>query len=690
MRLPFNAIEISRKFELAIGLSIILFVFKIISPISSSPFTIFINESLVIAVAYFWFLYISEYLQSKIDSILSIILNAGILTSLIFSLNAILSYLIDNSFTANSSYDFFQILLTISISYVFLGAIIYIFTVFRELFLLRQKKDPQAFFNIMLLFFLLAYFSNITFKLNSDLDYIFNAFYVVSIILISLNSLRVAWIAFLPKKQKVYLLIISIILSILFGFNFSFTLENNIIQQIVINFSPGLQLLINLITLYGAIYFGVIFFTTLFHLPTAEAFDRKANEVSSLIDLSKLITQVFDKKELADTVTKMLTKVCNSDSAWLVIKNDNGIEIASVNEIGYLEAEKITEILLNETSKENNSLITFNRKSLKLNIKSELKTVLFSAVAIAPLKVHEEISGYLFTARKTHYSFDEDEKKSVEAFADYAAVALENAKLLKESIEKERLEKELDVAREIQFKILPSKTPECTHLKIASLFVPAFEVGGDYYDFFNLGEQKLGFVVADVSGKGISAAFIMAEVKGIFESLAKIIDSPRELLIKVNEILKNSLDKKSFVTAIYGIVDGKNSKVILSRCGHTPILYSHDNLIERLTPAGIGLGLDYSGSFTNTIKEMEINLKNNDILVFYSDGITESKNHNMEDFGYDRLEKLIQSNKEKDVDSIANSIMQELTLFSKDSSQHDDITLVIFKWSFNNNLAGVK
>jgi len=689
MRLPFYAIEISRKFELAISLSIILFVFKIISPISSSPFTIFINESLVIAVTYFWFLYISEYLQSKIDSILSIILNAGILTSLIFSLNAILSYLIDNSFTANSSYNFFQILLTISISYVFLGAIIYIFTVFRELFLLRQKKDPQAIFNVMLLFFLLAYFSNITFKLNSDLDYIFNAFYVVSIILISLNSLRVAWIAFLPKKQKVYLLIISVILSILFSFNFSFTLENNIIQQIIINFSPGLQLLINLITLYGAIYFGVIFFTTLFHLPTAEAFDRKANEVSSLIDLSKLITQVFDIKELADTVTKMLTKVCNSDSAWLVIKNNNGFEIASVNEIGYLEAEKITELLLNETSQENNSLITFNRKALKLNIKSELKTVVFSAVAIAPLKLHEEISGYLFTARKTHYSFDEDEKKSVEAFADYAAVALENAKLLKESIEKERLEKELDVAREIQFKILPSKTPECTHLKIASLFVPAFEVGGDYYDFFDLGEQKLGFVIADVSGKGISAAFIMAEVKGIFESLSKIIDRPRELLIKVNEILKNSLDKKSFVTAIYGIVDGKTSKVILSRCGHTPILYSHDNLIERLTPAGIGLGLDYSGSFTNTIKEMEINLKNNDILVFYSDGITESKNHNMEDFGYDRLEKLIQSNKEKDVDSIANSIMQELTQFSKDSSQHDDITLVIFKWSFNNNLAGV-
>lgn len=689
MKLPFNSTEISRKFEIAISFSIILFVFKLLSPISTSTITIFLNEALIISTAYFWFLYISEYIHSKIDSILSIILNAGILTSLIFSLNAILSFLFDNNFTESSSYNFFEILLATSISYIFLGSIIYIFTVFRELFSLRQKKDPQSFFNVMLLFFLLTLFSNITFKLDSDLDFIFNAFYVVSIILISFNSLRVAWIAFLPKKQKVYLLIISIVLSILFGFNFSFTLDKNVIQEILINFSPGLQLIINLITLYGAIYFGVIFFTTLFHLPTAEAFDRKANEVSSLIDLSKLITQVFDIKELADTVTTMLTKVCNSDSAWLVIKNGESFEIASVNNIGYLEAEQVTDFLLKENSHQKDTLITYGRKTIKFNIKSDIKTILFSAIAIAPLKIHDDIGGFLFTARKDHFSFDEDEKKSVEAYADYAAVALENAKLLKESIEKERLEKELDVAREIQFKILPNKTPQCVHLKISSLFVPAFEVGGDYYDFFELGDQKLGFVIADVSGKGISAAFIMAEVKGIFESLAKIIDSPRELLIKANEILKNSLDKKSFVTAIYGVVDGKSSKIVFARCGHTPALYLHNDLIERLTPSGIGLGLDFGTSFTNTLKEMEINLKNNDILVFYSDGITESKNSEMEDFGYDRLENLIHEFRERDVDTIANEIMKELTLFSKDNSQHDDITLVIFKWSFNNKLAGV-
>ena len=98
---------------------------------------------------------------------------------------------------------------------------------------------------------------------------------------------------------------------------------------------------------------------------------------------------------------------------------------------------------------------------------------------------------------------------------------MENAKLLEESIEKERLEKELDVAREIQRKILPSKNPEFDSLSISSTFIPAFEVGGDYYDFFEISENKLGFVIADVSGKGISAAFIMAEVKGIFESLSQ-------------------------------------------------------------------------------------------------------------------------------------------------------------------------
>ncbi len=293
--------------------------------------------------------------------------------------------------------------------------------------------------------------------------------------------------------------------------------------------------------------------------------------------------------------------------------------------------------------------------------------------------MQDKVNGYLFAGKKESYDFDEDEKKAIEAYADYAAIALENARHIEESIEKERLEKELDVAREIQYKILPNKTPSYPRLDISALFIPAFEVGGDYYDFFELGEDNLGFVIADVSGKGISAAFVMAEVKGVFESLARLIFSPKELLIKANEILIESLDIKTFVTAIYGIINYKTGKLTFSRVGHNPAYLVHGNKIEKITPPGIGLGIDKGSRFSSIITEKELYLSDNDIFMLYTDGIPESQNAELEDFGYERMEKILLKNKERDLIDLSNAIMKEVTIFSKDNSQHDDITLVLFK-----------
>jgi sigma-B regulation protein RsbU (phosphoserine phosphatase) len=540
----------------------------------------------------------------------------------------------------------------------------------------------------MMFVIFLAAFSSAIVKMDSSTEFIYNTFYVLSIVLISFNSLRVSWIAFLIKKQKLYLLIISIVLSALFAFNFALIISDVFIIRVLSGFSPALLTFLNLIMLYGLIYFGVIFFTTLFHLPTAEAFDRKAEEVSSLIDLSKLITQVFDFKELADTVTKMTTKVSNSDSAWLVISNEDNLELTSIHNIGYLDADEIIDTIDWDKYKNNNEVTVLKKNNLNKPKGNALKKIPFDCIALAPLKVHNKLSGYLLAGRKDNYEFDSDDKKSIGAFADYAAVALENAKLFRESIEKERLEKELDVAREIQYKIIPSKTPECDALKISALFIPAFEVGGDYYDFFKLGENKMGFVIADVSGKGISAAFIMAEVKGIFESLSRLIDSPKELLIRANEILKNSLDSKTFVTAIYGVFDTEKGKLLFSRVGHTPVHVLRNKNVKRLTPGGIGLGLDYSDKFSQSIKEMEFDLINDDILVFYTDGVTESQDEDNNDFGTDRLDRLLIENSDKRIEDLSNEIMKEITVFSKNKAQHDDITMVIFKWNLSNNKNG--
>lgn len=675
--LKFNGV---RGLENAILLSIVLFLFNLIFPMHDAIVLSLIHEVLVFLTIYFLYNYLHQSLVSRLDAPLSLVLNIGILGALLFFILSIANTAYEADINGKISLNFFNSLLSILLVFLFIASIVYIFTSFRELFFLRQKKDPSMYVNTMLVFFTLSFFSSILPQVDSNLDYPLSAFYVVSILLICLNSIRVAWIAFLTKKQKYYLLGLSIVLSIVFGLTYSLLRGNDsdIIRQMILTFSPGLHTVFSLVMVSGTIYFGVIFFVTLFHLPTAEAFDRKAQEVASMMDITKLITQVFDFKELADTITSMTTQACNSDSAWLVTNTKNGIELNSVHKIGYVDANDVSNRLLGSGDAAFERIEVVDYDSLFRDKKFVEHH--FHSIAVAPLTMHGKINGYLFTARTKGNSFDTEDRKSLQAFAYYAAVALENALLIKESIEKERLEKELDVARDIQRKILPANVPSTSQLAISALFVPAFEVGGDYYDFFELDDEHLGFVVADVSGKGISAAFIMAEVKGIFESLSKIVQKPSELLSKVNEVLKGNLDKKSFVTAVYGVINKKSGKLNLSRAGHTPVLICREGQIDRLQPGGIGLGLDFSSNFSNSLKQMEIQLKNNDIVVCYSDGIPEAKNSLGEDFGYEKFEKIISGNCSKNLDEISNLVMRELSLFSKDHPQHDDITLVLFKW----------
>ena len=227
---------------------------------------------------------------------------------------------------------------------------------------------------------------------------------------------------------------------------------------------------------------------------------------------------------------------------------------------------------------------------------------------------------------------------------------------------------------------VPSEIPKLKNLEISFNFIPAFEVGGDYYDFFKISDSKLGFVIADVSGKGISAAFVMAEIKGIFESLSKMITSPKELLIKANEILERSIDKKSFVTAIYGIINTDDGKLIFSRAGHTPLLRFDGLDIDTYSPNGLGLGLDYTPKFKNSMNELEIQLNNDDILILFTDGVTESQDENFNLFGLQRLKKIISNVSDKNLSILSAEILQNISKFSENSYQYDDITLLLIKW----------
>jgi len=689
MDFPFLKLNSARKLENAIIYSVLVFILKIIFPNAENFISLFFNELLIFGGLFIWYVYLMDMIKGKSESPLSIVINIGILGAKTLFLFSVSSLFFGSVVYASVSGNLLLNVVGAVIGAVFIGSGVYIFSSFRELFFLRQKKDSKIYFNTMIVFFAGMFFSNFIVKLDPEMLFLKNSFFVVSIVLISINSIRIAWIAFLSNKQKIYLIGASILLSSIFGINFALTLNNgNVLNQILYEFSPGVHALLNLLMLYGTINFGVIFFTTLFHLPTAEAFDRKAEEVSSLADFSKLITQVFDFNELADTVTQTTKKVCNSDVAWMAIRGDDGFEITAVDNIGYAESNKVMNSILHEYSFNLNRVRVFNKKSVKVVLGDSVRYLRFESIAVAPLLVHNNVNGYLFAGNLKYYTFDEDDEKTIGAFADYAAVALENSLLIKESIEKERLEKELDVAREIQRKIIPSDIPKSENLEIAALFVPAFEVGGDYYDFFKLDSKRLAFVIADVSGKGISAAFVMAEVKGVFESLSAVITEPKDLLARVNDILISSLAAKEFVTAVYGIINIETGKLTFARAGHTPVLLIQNGKESQAIPKGIGLGLDKTERFLPLMEQMEIQLNNNDIVCLFTDGITEAQNKNLENYGMDKFSKLVTESSNNSLEDIANAVMRDVSLFSKDQSQHDDVTLVLFKW-FNNKKNGV-
>jgi serine phosphatase RsbU (regulator of sigma subunit) len=642
----------------------------------------FLSNLVIIITFIFLSFYILRIIKNLKPAPLSLVVNIGIINAFIFLIILIsenfLNLLFENFSARISNPGFFENAIYTFYALIFFVITSYLLIAFAELYFHKQNRSQKTYFITMLIFFALTSVSNLIFK-NSESDFIRNSFLIISIVLIVINSIRISWIAFIVKKEKVSLLLLSVIILVLIVLNLLNSGENDFNGKVLTNFSAVFQQFFNLLLLYGAVYFGVLFFTTLFHIPTAEAYDRKAKEVSSLQYFSKLINQVLDFEELAETVTEIATNVSSADAAWIVLKENNNTKVLANKNIALVDANLINQYLLESGICEKISETRLCSLD-KFTGKSQLSEK-FGSVAVSPLRSYNEIKGYLITARKNELIFYEEDKNAINTFSDYASIAIENSILLEQSIEKERLEKELDVARDIQRKIIPQKNPDIKNLSISSVFIPAFEVGGDYYDFFEISKNKFGFIIADVSGKGISAAFIMAEVKGIFESLSRIVDSPKEILVKANQVLKSNLNKKNFVSALYGVFDIENESFCFARAGHSPAILMRNDKLKIFKPTGIGLGLTNTEHFRSNLEEIKIELKENDTLIFYTDGITEAKNKDMDDFGETRFEEILIANSDKSVEEISNQVIKNVTVFSREHAQYDDITLVILKWN---------
>jgi len=250
-----------------------------------------------------------------------------------------------------------------------------------------------------------------------------------------------------------------------------------------------------------------------------------------------------------------------------------------------------------------------------------------------------------------------------------------------EAIERERLERELETAREIQEKLLPHEMPVVSGFEITGTSLPSQQVGGDYFDFLDIGDGQLGIAIADVSGKGIPAALLMANLQASLHAQIFQPGKIADVAFRINNLLYRSTDAHMFVTFFYGILDKKRSIFTTTNAGHNqPLLFRSDGRIERLGEGGLILGFQPDVHYD----QQTVAIRQGEVIVLYTDGITEAGDPSSEMvaddlFGVERLVDIIQANLNNSAREIQSSILEAISQHTQNAPQYDDITLVIIK-----------
>jgi serine phosphatase RsbU (regulator of sigma subunit) len=547
--------------------------------------------------------------------------------------------------------------------YVFLGSIV--FSIFLKVLYLGRGREAKIKFVASLIFFAIielleGIFENVAFLPQILL--------IIQLLLLMWISFKIPWVIGLPKREKYKVLLYSF-----FGIFFTFLLQSPFItgnsSEAMKFYSPLLFSFTHFyLQPFLIIYLLFAFGSAIFHLPTTEIYERKVTELSTLQNIGKLVAQVPDVKEFCETALGIAMEITNSKSAWIELEFPTGVEIYGSPRIG-----DEFKILMNEIGSVKSKFAIQNFKERYFSTNLGGKNVL-----VISLITHGKNSGFMYLVKTE--TFGEDEINLSLALADQIAIGVENSRLIRELIEKERLTREFELARQMQNRLLPKFLPTSDKLEVSVLFVPAFEVGGDYYDFIIHENGNISVVVADVSGKGVSAAFYMAQIKGIFQSLAKVYPKPLEFISKLNEIVFGQVDRKFFITLVYAYFDLKNDMVQIARAGHSPPILVKDGKVDYLKSSGVGIGLIQTDLLKKFVKTVKLKLKKDDVVVLYSDGVIEAMNERNEEFGYERLEKLLCEVYRKNSKEIVKAIFDNVANHQGEANQIDDITILVVKW----------
>jgi sigma-B regulation protein RsbU (phosphoserine phosphatase) len=504
-------------------------------------------------------------------------------------------------------------------------------------------------------------------------------FVVVGLVL----SGNMKWVAFLNFKQK-WTSLLLLLLTVFYLLYIFYT--NSSWSENISNDSPYLtdyryHIFILSLIVFVTVYSIFSFLVILFNLPTTSVFEQKLEEVVNFQRISQSIQTEQSEESVYNILLETSVSSVFADAAWLEI-NSNAHEHKLFT---YRITDKESYDIINHL-KTHNIKGVFDQGSEKTKNLSKhlasLKGSRFRSILAFPIYVKGQNIGTLALLKELPESFNKEMTKIVSTFSNQAGISIENFRLMEEALQNERYKEELKIAKMVQKSLLPTILEQDKDFDIAAFSESADEVGGDYYDTLRVDTHLISIIIADVSGKGTTAAFHMSQMKGIFHSLAQRDIAPNEFMIQANQALVYCLERGSFISATYFMINTQTKTIRYARAGHCPVLYycSEKKSLEYFKDKGVALGMVRNKTYRSFIQSNGFNYKAGDIMVLYTDGITEAKDGKGEEFGYDRLADVINEVNDLQPLEIQNHLINKLYEFSGTSNIDDDYTTMIVKF----------
>jgi serine phosphatase RsbU (regulator of sigma subunit) len=415
-------------------------------------------------------------------------------------------------------------------------------------------------------------------------------------------------------------------------------------------------------------------------------FHERYDYQQALLEFTQELPRLMEMEHILNSIVSRLSSTMHIEKISVFICGEKeGCNSASQNldqaDCLFSDGEHTLMALLQKTRKPVDlHLLDDEYDTTEICDEEKQKLMHAKVVLSVPMFLQDRLVGFINVGQKMSGKvYSQEDISLLATVAGQAAIAIENSRLHKSEIDQQRVKEEMDLARKIQQGLFPKSNPEVSGLDIAGVSMPALSVGGDYYDFIQLSPSKILAVVADVSGKGMSAALYMSKVQGMVQLAAHIYSTPKEMLTNINRRIFDGMDRKSFITMILALFDMKKKEVRICRAGHNKALLSADGKIRFLEGGGIGLGLERGPVFEDTIEEVRIPIKQNSLFLFYTDGITEAMNDKKQQLGETAIVDLLKTKQGLSAECIQHAILTKVEKFRGLAEQHDDVTMVVVK-----------